>query len=1000
MKANKLLVAILIVATFVSVSFGCSSIAFAQTDAWTIGEMGSYTVGDQFTIPTASVSVGGTKVTASGILVYPDGSATTNQTVTLSDFGRYTISYTAQHQGKVYSKDVTLDVAGKSATVSAAKSSVSYGKYALAEKESGLMVRLAEGDVLKFTQAIDVSNVTSDDSLVRAFATPDVEGTKDFKKIYFTFTDSENPDIYLTISACHFWDNDQAAASYILAGGQNQPMTGWEEEFGKLHIDNSWGTGVRHSFTLWLGLWGVPEGTPPDSMQLDLRYDAAENSCYALSEGLHKKFIADFDSSEYFTTFWNGFPSGKVFLSVKGAIYSGQTANFCVTHVKDVDLTNDVFIDSEGPAIAVDYNGTQMPEAKVGTAYPIPDATAYDIYSGNVDVATSVWYNYSASNAVLAQVKDGAFVPDKEGTYVIEYVATDRSGNTSKKLLSVQAKNQVATPNITFNATAPTSALVGETIYPLDYTATSSANQASVSVTATFGGKTYNLDKNGLRLTTVGECEVAYTITDYIGQTTVKSYTLSVGERSEVLFLDQPTLPMYFIEGNTYTLADLYAYDYSSGTENKVLATVNVTDANGTQTLASGASYVPEVANNGDKVTIVYSVGDYTLTKEIACTVPYVKINNRDRLAIENYIQGNGISVEKLEEYMVLTATTADANWTFANKLIARNASMVFSGVEGKSTFGSLQITFTDAADFSNKVTVTFTGKKNVINVTVAGTDVALATTFDAEEKIKISYDGEGNIIINQKEIAIAKRDDGTAFAGFSQYIYVGMNFVNAKSNAQVKLFFIDDQPMKDVVSDRIAPKIVINGSYGGRNDINTVVTIPSANSGDALSANVKFTVTVVDPTGKVVTDINGLALSEVDPSKEYSFKLDQYGQYKVTYTASEVTTQRANTARFIYAINVLDLVAPTFEFKHSVPTTISVGETIILPDFVVTDNATPSENISVIKMVISPDGTINQLDGNSNSIKTAKAGIYEIRIVAFDAAHNVQMVRYFVEVK
>lgn len=1000
MKAKKLLVAILIVATLVTVAFGCSSIAFAETDVWTIGEMGSYTVGDQFTIPTASINVGGKRVAASGILVYPDGSATTNQTVTLSDFGRYTISYTAQNEGKTYSKDVTLDVAGKNATVSALKSSVTYGKYALAQQESGLMVRLAEGDVLKFTKAIDVSNVTSDDSLIRAFATPDVEGTKDFKKLIFTLTDSENPDIYLTISACHFWDNDQAAASYILAGGQNQPMTGWEEEFGKLHIDNSWGTGVRHSFTLWLGLWGVPEGTPPDTMQLDLRYDAAENSCYALSEGLHKKFITDFDSSQYFTTFWNGFPSGKVFLSVKGAIYSAQTANFCMTHVKDIDLTSDVFIDSEGPSISVDYNGTQMPDAKVGTAYPVPDASAYDIYSGDVKVTTSVWYNYSASNAVLAQVKDGAFVPDKEGTYVIEYLATDKSGNVSQKQLSVQAKKQVAAPDIKFNQTPTTSVLVGETIYPIDYTASSSANQASIKVTATLGGKTYNLDKNGLRLTQTGECEVTYTIIDYIGQIVSKSYTINVGARSEVLFLDQPTLPMYFIEGNAYTLADLYAYDYSRGSENKVLATINVTDANGTKTIASGASYVPEVANNGDKVTIVYSVGDNTLTKEVACIVPYVEINGRDRLAIENYIHGNGISTEKLEEYMILTATTADANWTFANKLVARKASIVFSGVEGKSTFDALKITFTDALDFSNTVTVSLTGKRNVILAEIVGTDIAIATTFDAEGKITISYDGEGNVVINNKELSVTKRDDGAAFAGLSKYVYVGMSFVNARSNAQVKLFSIDDQPIKNVVSDRIAPKIVINGSYGGRLSIDSIVTIPSADSGDALSANVKATVTVVDPTGKVVTDINGLELSEVDPSKEYSFKLDQYGQYKVSYSSYEVTDLRANSAKFVYAINVVDATAPTFEFKHSMPTTVSVGDVIILPDFVVADNVSSADKITVITMVISPDGIINQLTGNSNSIKATKAGTYEIRIVAFDEAHNVQMVSYYVEVK
>lgn len=999
MKA-KLLAAFLIISTLVCGALGFSITAGAATDGWTIGEIANYSVGDEFTVPVASVKVGGQAVIASGILICPDGTATTEQTVTLSDYGRYTLAYTAKHDGKVYSKDVYFNVSGRAATVSNEKSSVTYGKSQYATTQSGLLVRLAEGDTLRFTKAIDVSNVTKADSIIRTFATPDVLGIKDFKKLIFTLTDSENPDIYLNISVCHFWDSDTAPASYVLAGGQNQSMVGWEEAYNKLHVDNSWGTPINHTFTGLRGVWGVDEDTPLDELQIDLRYEQADNALYAYNRDREYIFVTDFDSSVYYNTFWTGFPSGKAFLSVKGSIYSTQTANFCVTHVKDVDITQDFFIDSDGPSVMVDYSGDQMPMAKVGTAYPVPTATAFDLYSGNLDVTTSVWYNYGQSNAVLAQVKNGTFTPSKEGTYVIEYSATDNSGNVSKKCLSVNAKNDVATPDVTFTSTPQTKATVGEMLYPTAYQMTCSANVGTVDIEVKHGDQTHKLDGNGIRLTEVGSYEVIYTVVDYIGQKHVKSYTVEVAGREDTLFLEQPVLPMYLISGNEYTLPTVYGYDYTSGSEVKVLATLEVTDSTGTRTVQNGAAFTPKASNNGDVVTVTYSANGYKLQKQITCIVPYVEVNGRDRLVIENYVQGNGIETEKLDNYMLLTATTADAGWTFANKLVAKNASIVFSGIAGRSTFSALQITFTDASDFANTVTVAMAEKNGSIIAVVGGTEVVVATTFDKQGQITVSYDGNGKIIVNGTEVSVTVNDAGKAFEGFGKYAYIGMGFVGATDNAQIKLISVDGQPMKSLSSDRVEPKIVINGSYGGRADKDALFTITSASAGDALAPNVLFTMSVLAPDGNPVTDINGKLLSDVDPTQEYTIKLEQYGKYKVSYQAEEVTDSRSNTAKFQYAINVVDTIAPTFTFKHLFPTIVAVGDVIVLPDFTVSDNLTAADDIVVVKMVISSDGTINMLTGSSNSIRATKAGVWEIRLVAYDAEHNAQIVRHYVEVK
>lgn len=998
MKVNKVFVGILVTAMLVAAVLGITAMASTE-DIWSIGAFSTYVVGDEFTIPAASITVNGESVSASGILIYPDGSATKNQTVTLSAFGRYTVSYTAQHNGKTYAKDVTFDVTGKATMVSSEKSSVSYGKYVHAKDESGLMVRLAEGDTLTFSKAIDVSNLTSEQSLIKLFATPDIKGAKDFKKIVLTLTDSEDPSIQLTISVCHFWDNDSAPASYILAGGQNQAMTGYEAETGKLHIDDSWGTPVNHSFSLQLGAWGIAEDTPADELQIDLRYDTAENSLYSVNRGMYKSIVTDFDNSQYYSTFWNGFPSGKVFLSVKGAIYSSQTANFCITHVAGIDLTEESFVDSDCPTITVDAVDTQMPDAKIGTKYPIPHATAFDMYSGDVDVQVSVWYNYLASNAVLVPVTDGSFVPSKAGQYVIEYAATDYSGNVSKKLLTLDAKQNVTLPDVRFTAVPQESAIVGDMLYPVAHEVSGSGNVVTLSIQAKIDGTTIPVDEKGIRLTKVGSYEIIYTVTDYIGQISNRSYKVEVTGRNDKLFLDAPVIPQFFISGNSYTLADLYAYDYSTGTEQKVLSSITVTDANGTRVIPSGEAYVPQVNKNGDVVKIVYSVGESKLVKEIPGIVAYVTVNDRDRLALENYIHSTGISVEKLDDYMILTAKTQNAGWTFANSLVARKAGMVFAGIPGKTDFQGLKVFFIDANDSNNIVTVTFTQTRNGLQIEASGSVLTPVTSFAAGDEFDVAYNGEGKITINGSAIGITVRDDGQPFQGFSGNVYVGMQFVGAK-NAQIKLVSVDGQPMKNVVSDRVGPKIVIEGTYGGCVNKDSVVTLPAANAGDALAANISFTMSVVSPSGEPVTDVNGLVLKDVDPRKEYSIKATEYGQYKVSYTAAELNLSRANTTTFIYVVNVTDTVAPEIQFQHAFQTTVNVDGNIILPVFTLTDNVTAAENIICIKLIITPDGRVNQLPDNCNAIQATQSGIYEIRIVAFDEAHNIQMVSRFVEVK
>ena len=192
---------------------------------------------------------------------------------------------------------------------------------------------------------------------------------------------------------------------------------------------------------------------------------------------------------------------------------------------------------------------------------------------------------------------------------------------------------------------------------------------------------------------------------------------------------------------------------------------------------------------------------------------------------------------------------------------------------------------------------------------------------------------------------------------------------------------------------------MVVDGGYGGQAGINSIVTLPRGLAGDVLCPSVKFHLTVTAPDGSVAKDVNGQLLQAVDPCMEYTLKVDQYGQYIVSYTASEATNSGGNETRFLYALNVLDDEAPQITLHHSVQDQVVVGKSIILPDISVSDNVSTQENIICTKYFLTRDGRISELTGNSNSVKATEAGVWEIRIVAYDEAHNIQIIRYYVEV-
>lgn len=944
--------------------------------------------GTKFTVPERTVTVDGTTVTASAVVVKPDGSATTEKEVTLDVSGVYTVVYTATVNGKPYVDEVTFRVDDAAYVLSSSKSSASYGKYEHAESTSGIMVRLAYGDSITFNTPIDVRNATKNDVLAEAFATPDVKGVKDFDKLIFTFTDLENPDIYLRYTIRQSSEGDNYPISYALAGGNGQPMEGWEEYWKRLHIDNEWGAQFRHSFSLSFAS-NYPY-VAPDKAVISLRYDAATLQSY-----VGGFMIIDHDNPAYFNNLWRGFPSGRAKLTVSADMYNGETANFCVSKIKGMNLTDEKYVDSEAPVIKVDSEYTQMPATKKGMEYKVPAATAFDSYTATYcEVKTSVWYNYASSNAVLVQVRDGKFTADRAGDYAIVYEAQDRMGNAAREIRWVHAYENLEKPTIAIGDAPTLTATVGDMVKVAGYVADSKSGDADVVITAVLGNETFTVGKDGFRPEKEGTYRITYTATDYIGQTGTASYDITVNMGDKPVFITEPVLPKMLVEGCDYTIPEANAIDYRNGSPVSKKATVTVTDKNGTRTVTDGKINVA-VADNLDIATVVYECEGASLTYNLPVIKAMIEENGRPRLHIENYLSGSGFTTEKTDDGLILTATDANGGFTFGNRLVAENCAIELKGMAGTSNFDAIAVTFSDAEDDSKAVTARLIRTSGKADVELCGITTGLDNGFVTADKFTLNYT-QGVMIVDKARLDVTTYDDGSAFAGFpSGRIYVSVNFVNAAVGAQIDVVSVNGHPMTTATSDRIAPKIVImSANYGGTHEIGSTVTLPAAMAGDTLDPNVTFTMKVTDGKGNIVTDVDGVKLNGVDPGREYTIKLEEYGQYSVSYTASDTFNQRNNTRPLNYTLNVVDEIAPEIKFEAKFAETVKVGESMVIPKFTVTDNVSAAEDITITKYVLTPSGVLVTIPEESNSVKAVQAGKYEFRIIAVDKAGNVAIER------
>ena len=978
-----------------------------------------YAFGDVFTLPACTFTKDGKSAQAVASLQYPDGTQTGKAEVTLNQGGNYVLRYLAKIDEKVYTQEYSFKVYGRLASYESEKTSMEYGLCThLGANSEGLMVRIANGDSLTFDHVFDMTKMTIATKLLEGFVVPNVAGSADFTRMVFTFTDIEDPSVQLVYNGNFHNDANAYGLTYFTAAGNGQLQTGLEKA-GTLHVGTTLGCMVPHSFVAKdTGLyWGAqkPVDAAPDAKTFCISYDYKSNQAWAGG-----KFVSDLDDSNYYSSLWFGFPSGKAKLTISALNYNDATANMCFTSILGVDLSAKKYIDDEVPVISVDNSYETMPNALVGGSYPVPTATALDRVSGESDVNVSVWKNYGTASQTMVNIQDGKFAVDQVGTYAIVYEAQDYTGNTAREVLWVRASLSQYLPKLKISIDdAPTQIEVG-TLQSLPQTTVSGGcGNVNVTYSLTNGENTCDIVDGYFRIEQAGDWVLTCTATDYVGNQAKKQCVIQGVASGKPVLHQTPTLPMGYVSGAAYTLPLLYAYDYTGGEKKQSICDVAVTYNGNTSTYQAGKQFTPTVENDKDLIKIAYVSGGTSLfEQEIPVRVvlskeliPGSSERYRDAVNVEKYFYSNDdltvVNHCALGEYqgIQISANSAaeSAKAHFINAQLANTFSLSFLTVPSQSKFTHINVTLTDSENSAVSVQATLRKGEGKTHFIVGDTSIELDVDFNGAQATPfiIGYTKGAFVVNASTSVNVAKTQTGEAFNGFpSGKVYFDIELCNAQANDAVFLHQICGINASNT-RDNTGPSLEWAKEVSTTAVKDSVYTLQKIIACDVLSPNVKTSLTVVAPNGAPAVSVDGVTLENVDATKGYQIQLSEYGEYLISVVGQESSTWKFSTKSYAdYTLSVIDGEKPTLTFDGEFQTQLSVGELLIIPNYTVSDNFTKAEDIHVIKMIINPKGMPVYLDATSNALKCEYAGVYKIYFYVYDQMGNLTIFQTSVTVK
>ncbi len=924
-------------------------------------------------------------------IVFPDGKTTYSDIFVLDQSGEYSITYSTVIGGTTYEHTqsfVAKDSAKNLFTVE--KGSISFGKTTFFEELYGAEVMAQAGTYVEYNKVIDLSSSTKNDEFIEILATANTQGTEDFTQFYITLTDIYDEENFFSVKV-NSTSESTVYSSYLQAKAPGQRYGGMEN--GKPNFGVSvGGLVVAHSFGS-----AFPASEGNTSHSINLCYDSSERALYAKTGGMIK-LILDFDDTQYITKPWSGFSTGEVKLSIKLGGVNGQP-KFVIKSIDGTQMIAETPVDVKAPVITCDVPAN-IPTAIVGKKYAVFGARASD-NAALSSSSTKVYYRYNSGNEVNVGVVDGCFVPHREGEYSIVYTATDLSGNVSEKIVSIQARNEseIDPLAISIASEAAETKQVGENIYVRAYECNGGVGYEKITVEVKKDGNTVQtIEKNKFNIYETGEYEIVYTATDYVGNISTVSHSLTVVANIEPLLLEEIVLPEAFIDGLSYALPQVKAHDYSNGKETLIQPVITA-KLNGQDVAVTNGKITPNAQASGDKITVSYKyvneAGQESLWEK---EVPVITVKEETGAINQaRYFYTEGFKVEAQTESIFMSTSQTGATATFLRPVQAKNLKLGI-GYENE-LFNSqwIDVIISDKFEATEKVTVRIY-KDNKISINggakqdVIGLDKTNETTIytlNYDNQTLSFTDSLGNGLGNVKTT-----NNGEEFNGFTnEEVFITILTGETDGNSKLYCTMINNQPITKAGRDSIVPQIYVNELFGGPKQLGETIQIYRAQSFDVLQDIVSFTVTFRNlDTDEILKDINGLELSGVSAEQDYWVRLDAYGRYQVKYDAKDTAGKQATLTK---VINVFDDQAPTITLKGKMPKKAKLKTEITVPSYTVKDGQT--KDITSYLVAIAPNGEMTYFE---SSFTPDQRGKWTVCYFAMDANGQITTLEYVITVE
>lgn len=945
-----------------------------------------YTVDDIVEIPNYYFEVEGKKLLGDKTVVFPDGRIYRIDRLHPSQMGLYTVRY--RHEE--LSKEFQFYVKGNRYSI-LGEGTASYATNKWTPNNKALNISLGAGATFYFNEIVNLKELKKNQPLINYYYASRNPGVPDAYTLKIRFTDAYDESRYLQYEIDASREGYKHNVVYVRCGGENQVPTGYEVNWNRLHRGTIFGTPTSaNAYCCNADFSPYTEEQYVDN-NVELFFDYETMSASIPPNAFGQSEICDLNDSKYFTEYWQGLTTGECKISLWFDNLLSASSTICVTQLAGSDIKGDYFADRLDPILEVKDVFEQMPDAVINQKYRFLKASSFDQYSGDLETSVRVFRDYyTEDKSEVAHEKDG-FVPKRVGLYYLEYLARDHSGNTVKKVYEVMCHNLKHDFSLSLEEGYMTEAFVGKSVEVAKPKVDGNIGEVeSKIIVADPDGKEFEVSGSFVP-EKAGNYQIKYLVSDFVGTVKEISYQINVTISNAPVINETVCLLDYYIAGSEYTLPELYGTDYNKQSDREVKANISLDDGGTITKLEGNKVNFPVSSTLKRQVKIKYTCQGSSSENSEEYLVDVVSPNDSEGIHMERYFDVDGLTSSTSKTAVSLNGNST-GKATFVNPLAISGFAMSFAFTQGKTNFDRFNVYLRDSYNDDQAVKISYLGKDSGIPQVIINDNEEFV--FTGSETIGggaqfINFDIKNYKIQTNDAITIPVKQyqNGKAFKGFdSDAVYLTLEFENSANNeVEVSIKKINKQTINSSKKEYIAPSIVLSDVYGGSKDLNETVKICSAKVFDVLDPNPTLNLTAYDGEEKVINNLNGQPVNEIDCSSDTFIKITSYGSYRVKYSAKDNSD---NSVNLTYLINVYDKESPAIKLNENNPSSVAINSTVKLSSATVSDNLTDASKIVFKVFVILPSGYMEEV--KNYSYQFTQKGLHIVRYFAKDEAGNV----------